>query len=111
MNIFHVKSINRLARILRSVYRPIRNRKNLKFIDSEVLKRFDNLHRMELKNSLIKPEIFLITKNYLGIPMYVSVKNKHISFEHTHPPHEYILSKNKFKKISELKNKINEIVN
>jgi hypothetical protein len=65
----------------------------------------------ELKNSLIKPEIFLITKNYLGIPMYVSVKNKHISFEHTHPPHEYILSKNKFKKISELKNKINEIVN
>jgi len=53
MNIFHVKSINRLARILRSVYRPIRNRKNLKFIDSEVLKRFDNLHRMELKNSLI----------------------------------------------------------
>jgi FkbM family methyltransferase len=53
MNIFHAKSINRLARILRSVYRPIRNRKNLKFIDSEVLKRFDNLHRMELKNSLI----------------------------------------------------------
>ena len=53
MNIFHVKSINKLARILRSVYRPIRNRKNLKFIDSEVLKRFDNLHRMELKNSLI----------------------------------------------------------
>jgi len=53
MNIFHVKSINRLVRILRSVYRPIRNRKNLKFIDSEVLKRFDNLHRMELKNSLI----------------------------------------------------------
>ena len=53
MNIFHVKSINRVARILRSVYRPIRNRKNLKFIDSEVLKRFDNLHRMELKNSLI----------------------------------------------------------
>jgi FkbM family methyltransferase len=53
MNIFHAKSINRLARILRSVYRPIRNRKNLKFIDSEVLKRFDNLHQMELKNSLI----------------------------------------------------------
>jgi FkbM family methyltransferase len=53
MNIFHAKSINRLARILRSVYRPIRNRKNLKFIDSEVFKRFDNLHRMELKNSLI----------------------------------------------------------
>ena len=65
----------------------------------------------ELKNSLVKPEIFLITKNYLGIPMYVSVKNKHVSFEHTHPPHEYILSQNKFKKITELKKEINEIIN
>jgi len=53
MNIFHVKSINRFARILRSVYRPVRNRKNLKFINSEVLKRFDKLHQTELKNSLI----------------------------------------------------------
>lgn len=65
----------------------------------------------ELKKSLIKPEIFLVSKNYIGIPMYVSVKNKHVSFEHTHPPHEYILSNNKFKKISDLKKEINEIVN
>ena len=65
----------------------------------------------ELKKSLIKPEIFLVSKNYLGIPMYVSVRNNHVSFEHTHPPHEYILSKNKFKKISDLKKEINEIVN
>ena len=43
--------------------------------------------------------------------MYVSVKNKHVSFEHTHPPHEYILSNNKFKKISDLKKEINEIIN
>jgi FkbM family methyltransferase len=53
MNIFHVNSINRFARILRSVYRPIRNRKNLKFINSEVLKRFDNLNLIQLNNSLI----------------------------------------------------------
>jgi FkbM family methyltransferase len=53
MNIFHVKSINRFARILRSVYRPVRNKKNLKFINSEVLKRFDKLHQTEIKNSLI----------------------------------------------------------
>jgi hypothetical protein len=65
----------------------------------------------ELKKSLIKPEIFLVSKNYIGIPMYVSVKNNHVSFEHTHPPHEYILSNNKFKKISDLKKEINEIVN
>ena len=65
----------------------------------------------ELKKTLIKPEIFLVTDNYLGIPMYVSIKNKHISFEHTHPPHEYILSQDKFKTVSNLKKEINEIIN
>ena len=30
---------------------------------------------IEINKKLIKPEIFLTTKNYLGIPMYVSVKN------------------------------------
>ena len=53
MNLFHLKSINRLARILRSVYRPIRNKKNFKFIDNEVFKRFSDLNVIELKNSLI----------------------------------------------------------
>ena len=65
----------------------------------------------ELKKSLIKPEIFLVTDKYLGVPMYVSYDKKHLSFEHTHPPHEYILSQNRFKKVSELKNKILEIIN
>ena len=65
---------------------------------------------IEINKKLIKPEIFLTTKNYLGIPMYVSVKDNFLSFEHTHPPHEYILSENKFIKISNLKKEINEIV-
>ena len=53
MNLFHFKNINRLARILRSVYRPIRNKKNLKFIDTEIFKRFSDLNVIDLKNSLI----------------------------------------------------------
>ena len=65
---------------------------------------------IEINKKLIKPEIFLTTNNYLGIPMYVSVKNNFLSFEHTHPPHEYILSENKFIKISNLKKEINEII-
>ena len=65
---------------------------------------------IEINNKLIKPEIFLVTDKYIGIPMYVSVKNKFLSFEHTHPPHEYILSKNKFSKVSNLKKEINEII-
>ena len=66
---------------------------------------------IEISNKLIKPEIFLTTDKYLGIPMYVSVKNGFLSFEHTHPPHEYILSENKFIKVTNLKKEINEIIN
>ena len=65
----------------------------------------------EINKTLIKPEIFLVTDKYLGIPMYVSANNKHLSFEHTHPPHEYILSNNRFLKVSNLKKEINEIIN
>lgn len=65
---------------------------------------------IEINNKLIKPEIFLVTDKYLGIPMYASIKNNFISLEHTHPPHEYILSKNKFLRISNLKKEINEII-
>ena len=65
---------------------------------------------IEISNKLIKPEIFLTTDKYLGIPMYVSVKNNFLSFEHTHPPHEYILSENRFIKVADLKKEINEII-
>jgi len=64
---------------------------------------------LKLNKKLIKPEIFLFTKDFLGIPIYTSIKNKHISFEHTHPPHEYILSNNKFNIIRNLKEEVNEI--
>mgnify|MGYP005756809789 FL=1 len=66
---------------------------------------------IEINNKLIKPEIFLVTDKYLGVPMYISVKNNFLSFEHTHPPHEYILSENKFVKVANLKKDINEIIN
>jgi hypothetical protein len=74
----------------------------------EVKTNFTNL--IHLPNDLIKPEIYLFSKDYLGIPIYISLNKKHISCEHTHPPHEYILSNNKFKKITELKNEIAKIV-
>ena len=70
----------------------------------------NNTNCIEIQKIHIKPEIFLVTEKYLGIPMFVSLKNKYLSFEHTHPPHEYILSKNKFDKISNLKKEINEII-
>ena len=82
-----------------------------KTIEEKIEIKTNYTNSFELNKKLIKPEIFLITKKYIGIPMFISIKNKHVSFEHTHPPHEYILSQNKFKKITELKEEINAIVN
>jgi len=65
---------------------------------------------IEISNKLIKPEIFLVTDRYLGVPMYVSIKSNFLSFEQTHPPHQYILSENKFVKVTNLKKEINEII-
>ena len=66
---------------------------------------------MLIDNDLIDPENYLITNKFLGIPMFISINKNHISFEHTHPPHEYILSKNKFEIIKNLKQEIYEIIN
>ena len=58
---------------------------------------------IKITNSIIKPEVFFITKGFLGIPIYLSLKDGYLSLEHSHPPHEYILGKNKFKKFLSLK--------
>ena len=79
-------------------------------LEDEFVVKTNYTNCFEIKNSLIKPEIFLVTKKFLGIPMFISTNKNHVSFEHTHPPHEYILSQNKFKKISELKKEVNEII-
>ena len=70
----------------------------------------NNTNCFELEKSLIKPENFLTTDRFIGVPIYVSIKNKHISFEHTQPQKEYIQSKNKFKKVKELKKEVYEII-
>jgi len=51
-----------------------------------------------------------LTNEYLGIPIYLSCRDKHLSFEHTHPPQEYILSNDKFKRVSEFKKEFCEII-
>lgn len=80
-----------------------------------ILKRFklktNYSNIMLIDNDLIDPENYLITNEFLGIPMFISINKNHISFEHTHPPHEYILSKNKFEIIKNLKQEIYEIIN
>ena len=53
----------------------------------------------------------LFTDKFIGIPIFCSIKNNHISFEHSHPPHSFVMSNDKFKVISELKKEINEFIN
>ena len=65
---------------------------------------------IEIQKSIITPNIFVCSNSYLGIPQYLSEKEGHLSFEHTHPPHEYIQSKDRFKRVNEFKYAINEII-
>lgn len=97
---------------------PIREKFNLFFVDlikkkvlknQVILTNFTN--EIAVDSDLIEPNIYICTNKYLGIPIYLTIKNKHISFEHTHPPHHYILSEDKFKKIAELKKEVHEIIN
>ena len=62
-------------------------------------------------SELIQSQNYIFSDGYLGIPIYVSIKNEHLSMEHTHPPHLYIWGNDKFEKVGKIKNKINEIIN
>jgi hypothetical protein len=69
------------------------------------------LNEINVEKDFIKPEVFLYTDKYLGVPMFCSISNMHLSLEHSHPPHEYIHGHNKFKIVSDLKKEFNEIIN
>ncbi len=53
-NVTNLKSnlLNLMARVLRPVYRPIRNKKNYEFIDTEVNRRFSGCH-LTFENSIV----------------------------------------------------------
>lgn len=65
---------------------------------------------INIEKKYINSHTYLFSNKYLGVPMFVSCLNGHISFEHTHPPQEYIFSKSKFRIIGELKEEFNEII-
>ena len=68
------------------------------------------LNEIIVEKEFIHPEVFLFTEKYIGIPIFCSIKNKHISLEHSSPPHEDIMSKDKFQIINELKKEFREII-
>tara|TARA_A100001011_G_C14116129_1_gene759163 strand:- start:85 stop:876 length:792 start_codon:yes stop_codon:yes gene_type:complete len=64
----------------------------------------------KIENDYLSDGVFLFVDGFLGIPIYYMEKKNHISFEHTHPLTEYILDKNRYKIISDLKNEFKNII-
>ena len=112
------KNANKNYIIFRNIFiDPIERPFNIFFINlktNKVLKKEQFLTNrtniIEIDNDLIHSEIFFVTSDYLGVPIYLTEKNGHLSFEHTHPPHEYFMSKKKLKIIKEFKNEISKII-
>tara|TARA_A100001015_G_scaffold319314_1_gene441818 strand:+ start:1393 stop:2160 length:768 start_codon:yes stop_codon:yes gene_type:complete len=65
---------------------------------------------INIDKDLINPDVYLFSKEYLGIPIFLSIKNGHMSLEHTHPPHLYILGSERYKKVMELKKEILNVI-
>ncbi len=85
------------------------NIKSKKVLDVKTIKNNFSNH-IEVDKDLINKNVYIFSEKALGIPLYISIKNKHISFEHTHPPHHYILSENQFSLTGELKKKIKKFI-
>lgn len=113
------KKADRNYLIFKNIYfKPVKKKFFANFIDIEnkkIIKEItlctNTTNFYEINDEYLKPNIYLSTQEYLGIPIYLSIKNKHVSLEHTHPPHEYFFGKNKFKNVKILKDKVNEIFN
>lgn len=105
--------------LFRNIYfLPIHESSKIYFVDvdkkeilSEILIKSNISNLVEINKKFLKKSVYLFSENFLGIPIYISVKNKHLSIEHTHPPHHYILSGDKFNVINKFKNKIRKIIN
>jgi hypothetical protein len=69
------------------------------------------MNEIIVEKEFMKPEVFLFTDQYIGVPIYCSIKDKHISLEHTHPPHSYIMNEDSYRLVSELKKEFHEIIN
>lgn len=97
---------------------PRNNKSKLYLINiltKKVVNQFDikenYVNQIDIDQQYISDDIYIFTESCLGIPLYVSIKNNHISFEHTHPPHHYILSQDRFKTITRIKNEIKNVIN
>ena len=97
---------------------PRKNNSKLYFINifnKTVVKQIEikenSLNEILVEKKYISDDIYIFSENCLGIPLYISIKDDHISFEHTHPPHHYILSEDRYKTITTIKNEMKNVIN
>ena len=97
---------------------PRKNNSKLFFINifnKTVVKQIEikenSLNEILVEKKYISDDIYIFSENCLGIPLYISIKDDHISFEHTHPPHHYILSEDRYKTITTIKNEMKNVIN
>ena len=111
-NFFEEKNIL----IFRNIYfKPVKKQFDLIIFDISNYKILDRVsvytnktNIINLDSKYLKENIYLISLDYVGIPIFLSEKNGHLSFEHTHPPYHYIIGKNNFKIANQLKKNIYE---
>jgi len=67
-------------------------------------------NKINIDKELIDEHNYFFTTDITGIPIFCNEKKHHLSFEHTHPPHHYILSDNRFILVKNLKEKFYDII-
>lgn len=103
--------------IFKNIYsKPIKEKFEGYFIDrrnKKIIKRINLVTNLtnfiEIDNNLIGKGYYFFTRDYTGIPIFLSEHSGHLSFEHTHPPHEYILTEDKYDRVSNMKKEFYEI--
>ena len=115
--LLNINSDNNFIFFKNIYFKPRHDDSNLYFIDIKKKKivdkvkiKFNFLNEIKVEKKIIKKDIFIYSEECLGIPLYVSIKNNHISFEHTHPPHHYILSEDRYKTVANIKNEFKKII-
>jgi hypothetical protein len=105
---------------IKNIYlKPEKNKFPLYVVDLKlktVLKKYilftNSTNAIEIDFDLDNNNIYFVSKDYLGIPIYLSEgDNGQLSFEHTHPPLENIAGAYRYENITNYRKKLIEIVN
>jgi hypothetical protein len=71
----------------------------------------NSVNEIDIEKNFIYPNVFIFTRKHIGAPLFVSSKNNHLSFEHTHPPHEFVMfSGDKTERVAKLKKEVDDII-